>query len=251
MVTIKTPNEIAIMTKAGAILRMVIQHISAKAKKGVSLQELDVEARAMIERLGAEPAFLGYQPHGAKKAYPATICASVNAVAVHAVPTDYVLNEGDIVALDFGAKLDGYYTDAAVTIGIGKITAVAQKLIDTTKKALIVGIKKAKPGNHLGDIGYAISDYIVSRGFSVLEGLTGHGIGKELHEDPHVWNVGRPGEGLELQAGMVIAIEPMTAVGSGKILQLKDDSYVTADGSLSAHFEHTVAITESGPKILT
>ena len=252
MVSIKSPAEITIMAEAGNILRAVIAHTAAQAKEGVSLLELDAYAENIIRKLGAEPAFLHYQPHGAKKPYPATICASVNDVIVHGVPSKYKIKSGDVVKLDFGARLRGWNVDAAVTVGVGAVDAEARKLIETTKKALLIGIKQAKPGNHLGDIGHAISEYVTSRGFSIAEGLTGHGIGHEIHEEPHVWNHGVRGSGMELVPGMTIAIEPMVGAGkSGAIIQLPDDCYAMADGALSAHFEHTIAITKNGPVILT
>ncbi len=252
MALIKTPTEINIMAEAGKILRMVIAHTAAQAKEGVSLLELDNYAEELTRKLGAEPAFLNYKPNGAKKPYPATICASVNEVIVHGVPNKYKLKSGDVLKLDFGARLQGWNVDAAVTVAIGGVSAEARKLIETTKKALLIGIKQAKPGNHLGDIGFAIHEYVTSRGFSIAEGLTGHGIGREVHEEPHVWNHGARGSGMELVPGMAIAIEPMVGAGkSGAIIQLPDDGYAMADGALSAHFEHTIAITKNGPIILT
>lgn len=252
MVSIKTTEELAIMAEAGKILRTVIAHTAAQAKEGVSLIELDQYAENLIRKLGAEPAFLNYKPHGAKKPYPATICASVNDVIVHGVPNKYQLKSGDVVKLDFGARLNGWNVDAAVTVAVGVVSAETRKLIETTKKALLIGIKQAKPGNHLGDIGYAISEYVTSRGMSIAEGLTGHGIGREIHEEPHVWNHGARGSGIELVPGMTLAIEPMVGAGkSGAVIQLPDDGYAMADGALSAHFEHTIAITKNGPVILT
>lgn len=251
MITLKTKEEIAIMSVGGKILRGVINNVIAEAKEGVSLKSLDARAEKLIRNAGATPAFLGYCPHGAGKPYPATICASVNDIIVHAVPTHYKLRSGDVLKLDFGLRHEGFCLDAAVTVAIGHVSPEARELIRATKKALLLGIKAAQPGNHLGDIGAAISTYIRGKKFDIAQGLTGHGIGRELHEDPSVFNFGKAGSGVELQPGLVIAIEPMTTAGSGKLVQLPDDSYATADGSLSAHFEHTVAITEKGPIILT
>ncbi len=251
MVTLKTKEEIAIMSVGGKMLADVIRKVSDEAREGVSLKALDTLAEKLIRQAGAVPAFLGYRPHGAGKPYPATICASVNDIIVHAVPTQYKLRSGDVLKLDFGLRHEGFCLDAAVTVAIGKVSAEATRLIETTKKALLLGIKAAQPGNHLGDIGAAIATYVRGKKFGIAEGLTGHGIGHELHEDPSVYNFGKTGAGMELVPGLVIAIEPMTTVGSGKLVQLPDDSYATADSSLSAHFEHTIAITEKGPMILT
>ncbi len=248
---IKTAEEIAIMTKAGAILREVITQVGDATKIGATLQSLDKLAESLIKKANAEPVFLGYKPHGAKKAYPASICASVNDVVVHGVPSAYRLREGDVVSLDFGLRYNGYCADSAITIALGPTNSITTKLIDCTKKALILGIKQAKAGNHLGDIGNAIEQYVKRHGFRVIENLTGHGIGKDLHEDPAVWNIGKPGTGIILEEGMTIAIEPMVAAGTSKVIKLSDDSYATADGSLAAHFEHTIAITKNGPIILT
>ncbi len=251
MIAIKTKDEIEIMAAAGRILSAVMQQVANAAKEGVTLKELDLLALKLTRMAGGEPAFLGYQPHGAIAPYPATICASVNEIIVHGVPTKYKLRSGDLLKLDFGVKLNGYYADAALTVPIGVISKQAELLIDTTRKALLSGIKQMRIGNTLGDIGNAIEFIIKSRGFYVVEGLTGHGIGKELHEDPSVFNDGKPSSGPKLQEGMVLAIEPMVAIGTSKIIKLSDDSYATFDGSLSAHFEHTVAVTKDGPVILT
>lgn len=251
MVTLKSKEEIGIMAIGGKMLRDVMSKVAAEASIGVSLKSLDELAEKLIRQAGATPAFLGYRPHGAGKPYPASICASVNDIVVHATPTHYKLRSGDVLKLDFGLRHEEFCLDAAVTVAIGKVSLEAEKLIAATKKALLLGIKAAQPGNHLGDIGAAIATYIHSKKFDVAIGLTGHGIGHELHEDPSVFNFGKPGAGMELHPGLVIAIEPMTTAGNGKLVQLPDDSYVTADGSISAHFEHTVAITEKGPVILT
>ena len=239
------------MAEAGRILREVLQKTADAAGVGVALRYLDSFAEGMIRSAGAEPAFLGYKPYGAVRPYPATICSSVNDIVVHGLPTTYKLRNSDLLKIDLGVKLNGYYADAAVTVPIGQVTGEARKLIEATRKSLILGIKQMKPGNHLGDIGYAVDKYVRSRGFRAVQGLTGHGIGTALHEDPSVFNEGKAGSGIELRPGMVLAIEPMICAGSPKVVQLPDDSYATEDGSLSAHFEHTVAITETGPEILT
>ncbi len=239
------------MRIAGKILVSVAKEVVAAAKDGTRLKDLDILARDLIRKAGGEPAFLGYRPYGAKKAYPSSICASINDVIVHGIPGQYKLKSSDILKLDFGVRYEGYYADAAWTVPIGKISAEAVKLIETTRNALKLAVKQCKTGKTLGDIGFAIQDYVKKHGFKVVQGLTGHGIGKELHEDPSVYNDGQKGKGLKLEPGMVLAIEPMVSVGSPQIVQLKDDSYATVDGSLSAHFEHTVAITENGPEVLT
>ncbi len=251
MIVIKTPEEIKKMRIAGKILSSIVKEIIALANVGVNLKSLDETAKRLILQAGAQPAFLGYCPYGAKKPYPSSICTSVNEVVVHSVPNNYKLKSGDILKLDFGVRYDGYHADAAWTIPIGKISPLAQKLIETTSNALKLAVKQCKTSKTLGDIGFTISSYVRRRGFRIVQGLTGHGIGKELHEDPSVYNYGQKGKGIKLEAGMVLAIEPMVSAGSPQIIQLKDDSYATADGSLSAHFEHTVVITENGPEVLT
>lgn len=251
MVYLKETEEIAKIQKAGQILKQVAQQIRELAQPGVKLKYLDVVAKNLIEKAGGQPAFLNYLPYGASQPYPCSTCTSVNEVIVHGVPGSYKLTNGDILKLDFGVKYAGYNADAAWTVPVGQISAKAQKLIEITHEALYRGIKAAQPGKTLGDVGYAVQSYVKSQGFKVVKGLTGHGIGKELHEDPSVFNEGQKGRGLKLEPGLVIAIEPMVSAGSDQIIQLEDDSYATSDGSLSAHFEHTVAITKDGPIILT
>ncbi len=248
---IKGPEDIEKIRKAGKILAQVAKAILARAKEGVRLSELDKLAKELIEKSGGKPAFLGYQPYGAEKPYPASICTSLNDVVVHGTPTKYMLKDGDLLKLDFGVKYQGWHADAAWTVGIGKVDTEVQKLIKVTEQALFDGIKQAKPGHHLGDIGWAISKTVNKYGFKVVDGLTGHGVGQELHEDPSVFNEGKKGSGIELKAGMTLAIEPMVSMGSPRIVQLDDDSYAIEDKSLSAHFEHTIVITEKGPEILT
>ncbi|MDP3901629.1 MAG: type I methionyl aminopeptidase [bacterium] len=251
MIYLKTPEEIIKIKKAGQILAVTAKQILDLAQPGVKLKYLDTVAKNLIEKAGGEPAFLNYFPYGASKPYLCSLCTSVNDVVVHGTPGEYKLKNGDILKLDFGVRYDGYNADAAWTAPIGSVSPEAQKLIDTTREALNRGIKAAEAGRKLGDIGYAIESYTKSQGFKVIEGLTGHGIGKEIHEDPVVMNEGKRGTGLKLEPGLVIAIEPMISIGASRITQLPDDSYATADGSLSAHFEHTIAITESGTEILT
>lgn len=248
---IKTPVEIEKIRKAGKILAQVAKIVLKRAEEGASLKDLDSLAKELIEKAGAKPAFLGYKPYGARRPYPCSVCASINDVVVHGVPDNYRLKSGDVLKLDFGVVLDGWYADAAWTVKIGETTPEVEKLIKVTEQALFAGIKQARAGRNLGDIGWAISFTVKSMGFKVVDGLTGHGIGQELHENPSVFNEGRKGSGLKLRPGMVLAIEPMVSAGTSKVIQGKDDSFATADGSLSAHFEHTVAITENGPEILT
>ncbi len=251
MISIKTPDELLKIRAAGKILAQVASVVLAEAGEGVLLKSLDKLAEELIRKAGAQPAFLGYQPTGATKPYPCTICTSLNAVVVHGVPTAHKLKSGDLLKLDFGVRYKGYYADAAWTVGIGKVSPEAQRLVKVTEKALYKGIQTARSGNTLGDIGYAIQTYVQSSGFSVIEGLTGHGIGHKLHEDPYIPNEGEQGNGPQLKPGMVFALEPMVSAGSAQIHSLNDDSYATIDGSLSAHFEHTIIITEQGPEIVT
>src|SRR3989338_3747594 len=248
---IKKPEEIKKIAVAGKILAAAAKELLKIADVGVSLKKLDQFAKNFIIKAGAQPAFLGYHPYGAKKPYPNSICTSVNEIIVHGLPTERKLKSGDLLKLDFGVIYDGYYADAAWTLGIGNISPITQKLIATTRKALEIAIKECIPGKTLGDIGYAINNFVKKNKFKVLKGLTGHGIGKELHEEPTVFNDGRKGSGLKLRPGMVLAIEPMVSAGSDQIIQLPDDSYATADNSLSAHFEHTIVITDKEPIILT
>lgn len=239
------------MAEGGAMLARVLQELKKVTRAGVPTIELDQLARRLIIEAGAKPAFLHYRPAGARRAYPYTLCVSVNDVVVHGQPSVYKIREGDIVSLDLGLRYKDLYLDAAITVAVGDVGAQAKKLIAVAEEALTAAIKVAKPGNTLGDIGAVVEKVTKKNKFSVVEGLTGHGIGRALHEDPAVFNVGQRGRGEELEAGLVIAIEPMIAIGGGEIRQLLDESYGTADGSLAAHFEHTVAITAKGPRILT
>lgn len=248
---IKNKEEIAKIRQAGKILAQVAKMVLGQAKAGVKLSMLDRTAKELIMKSGGQPAFLGYKPYGAERPYPCSICTSVNDVVVHGVPGSYSLKDGDILKLDFGVIYDGWYADAAWTVGIGEVSPRAEKMIKITQQALFDGIKQARAGNRLGDIGWAISKTVNKYGFAVVDGLTGHGVGQELHEDPSVFNEGKKGSGLLLKPGMVLAIEPMVSAGAPGIVQNNDDSYSIADGSLSAHFEHTIAITDSDPEILT
>lgn len=251
MVFLKTQNEIAIMSVAGKMLAGVLVKLKAATVVGETTIFLDNLAFRLIKEAGAEPAFLNYRPAGAKKAYPFTLCASLNDCVVHGLPSDYIIRDGDVVKLDLGLKYKEFYVDSAITVGVGNISKDVRKLISVTEESLRAGIKNAKPGKTLGDVGSAIQKIVEDNGFSVVRSLIGHGIGRNLHEDPPVPNFGRPGDGETLEEGMVIAIEPMVAMGSGATRVLKDDSFVTADGSLAAHWEHTVAITSKGQVVLT
>ena len=248
---IKTPEEIATIAAAGKILRGTLDRLAQEAKAGVTLAALDRLAEKMIRANGGIPAFKGYHPHGADKPFPATICASVNEIVVHGVPTAYKLKDGDVLSIDCGVKINGWYSDAAITVAIGTVSPKVHKLITVTEMALERGIAAAQPGNTVGDIGHAVGSFVKVNKFFVIKGLTGHGVGTDLHEDPSVYNEGEPGNGITLQPGMVIAIEPMVAMGTARVEQRADDSFCTSDGSLSAHFEKTIAITENGPRVLT
>lgn len=251
MINLKTEEEIEIMAEAGRRLARVMAELKKHVKMGVTTLELDREAKRLIEAEGCVPAFLGYTPGGAGNPYPFTLCSSVNEGVVHGLPSKYVLKSGDILKLDLGLIYKDFYSDMAITLGLGGITKEEQKLLSVTREALDRGIKAAKPGNTLGDIGYAIGSFIRANSFSIIKTLTGHGIGRELHEDPYVFNYGDPGKGEILEPGMVLALEPMVTMGSPKVRQLSDDSFVTVDKSNAAHFEHTIVITEDGSRILT
>lgn len=257
-IMIKSKQEIEIMRQGGAILSAVLKKIMECATIGTSTLDLDSLAEKLIREAGAEPAFKNYRPVGATKAFPFTICASLNEVIVHGLPSDYKLRSGDLLKLDLGLKYNDYYLDTAATIIITKHGTwnmeheIKEKLIKITREALYKGIDAAKTGNTLGDIGHAIQAHVEKNSFTIIRDLIGHGIGKNLHELPNVFNYGAPNSGEKLREGMVIAIEPMVSAGKNpNIKQLKNDSFATADDALSAHFEHTVAILKNGAEILT
>jgi methionyl aminopeptidase len=250
-IQLKTEEEIEKIAAAGKILARVLKEMSNSAKSGIRLKDLDKLAFDLIKKNNGEPAFLGHRPKNAKHPYNASICASVNDVVVHGFPTNYTLKDGDILKIDVGVKYRGFYSDAAVTIGIGEISEIGKLLITAAKTALEEAIKIARPENTLGDIGWVIDATAKKYKFKTIKGLTGHGIGRNLHEAPTVYNFGEKGKGIKLEAGMVLAIEPMFAVSADKVVQRPDESWVTIDGSLSAHFEHTIAITNEEPIILT
>lgn len=251
-IIIKTKEEIEILREGGKRLASVLRKVKHAVRPGVSTKELDEIAFSEIKALGDEPAFLNYQPYGASYPYPASLCVSVNEEIVHGIPGDRVLKEGDIVSIDLGLKHKGYFTDHAVTVPVGKISKQDQELLAVTEEALNIGIEAIKAGGNVGDIGYAIEQYVKEFGFGIVRGLSGHGVGVHIHEDPYVPNYGKMGQGEKLVPGMVIAIEPMITLGNPAMKTLKDGyTIVSKDGSRAAHFEHTVAITEKGAEILT
>lgn len=254
MVTIKTKEDIKKLKAGGKRLAQILRTLAQEVKPGVSTDYLNTRAEELINAGGDRSAFLHYTPHGAERPYPASLCVSINEDIVHGIPNEHpkIIQEGDIVSLDLGLIHQGLITDHAVTVGVGKIDAEAQKLLDVTKKALEVGIKAARPGKKTGDIGFAIQSYVEPYKVGIIEELAGHGVGYEVHEDPYVPNYGIAGEGVLLKPGMVIAIEPMFTLG-GIGIKLDKDGYTfkTKDGSRAAHFEHTIVITEKGAEILT
>jgi methionyl aminopeptidase len=247
---LKSKDDLECMRRAGQIVAEVLHRLQAEVKPGVTTLDLDRIAEEMTLKRGAVPAFKGYRV-GAR-VFPASLCVSINEEVVHGIPASRALKEGDIVGLDFGVVIEGYYGDAAVTVPVGKISSQAQHLLDATRESLWQGIRTIKVGSRLGDLSHAIQRYAESAGLSVVREFVGHGIGRRLHEEPQVPNFGEPGRGRLLREGMVLAIEPMLNLGEPGVL-VKDDGWtaVTRDGSLSAHFEHSVAITAEGPVVLT
>jgi len=246
MIILKSPQEIAKIRAAGRIVAGAIEELKTRVRPGIKTKELDRIAEEFIQKRGGIPAFKGY------RGYPNTLCISVNEEIIHGIPSDRVLEEGDIAGIDLGVLLDGYYGDAAVTLPAGTISSQAKRLMETTEAALYRAIDAAVIGNRVSDIAYTIQSYVEDAGYSVVREFVGHGIGRSLHEDPPVPNFGEPGQGPQLREGMVLAIEPMVNAG-GKDLFVRENGWtaVTKDRSLSAHFEHTVAVTRNGPLILT
>jgi methionyl aminopeptidase len=246
-VELKSPAEIEIMREAGRIVFEILEELEKAVAPGVSTWELDQLSERLIYQKGAQPAFKGYQK------FPCCLCSSINEEVVHGIPSrKRVLKEGDLLKLDFGVKYKGYFGDSARTVAVGKISEDARKLMDATRESLYKGIEAMRVGNRIGDIGHAVQQHVEARGFSVVRDFVGHGIGKKLHEAPQVPNYGEPDSGMRLRAGMVLALEPMVNVGTFKVEVLSDDwTAVTLDRKLSAHFEHTIVITEQGPEILT
>ena len=245
MIILKTPDEIALMAKASRVVAEVLEVLKSATKPGVTTDELDRLAEAEIRSRGALPAFKGYRN------YPKTLCVSVNEQVVHGIPSKRVLKDGDIVGLDLGAIVGGFYGDSAVTIAVGRIDEKAATLVRVTEESLSLAIQQARVGNRLSDISHAVQQHVEAAGYSVVTEFVGHGIGRQLHEEPQVPNYGKPGQGPRLQPGMVLAIEPMVNMG-GSAVRVLDDRWtaVTVDGSLSAHFEHTIAIQPSGPALV-
>lgn len=255
MITKKTPEEIEALKEAGSLLAFFLGELSKVAVAGNTTLDIDDRAMELCEEYGAEPVLLGYHPGFADYPYPAAVCVSVNDCVQHGIPSEeVVLKEGDVVNIDMSIGHNGMIVDSGVTVGVGEISDEARRLLATTQEALAHGIKAAKPGNHIGDISAAIQTFVEARGFSLVEVLCGHGVGYAVHEEPTIPNVGTPGTGPKIEVGHVYAIEPIVNVGS-KDVYFDDEgdgySVYTTDGSLSAHFEHTVAITEAGPVIMT
>ena len=246
MIIIKSPREVEQLRKSNAIVAEVFGRLERMIVPGVSTRELDEVAEDYIRQRGARPAFKGY------RGFPASLCTSINEEVVHGIPGQRRLKEGDIIGLDVGVNYQGYFGDAAMTFPVGEVDAEARRLLQVTEKALYIGIEEAKLGNRLFDISYAIQKWVESHGFSVVRDFVGHGIGKELHEDPQVPNFGAPHQGPRLEKGMVFSLEPMVNEGTYEVRVLSDGwTVVTADGKRSAHFEHTIAIAEDGAEILS
>lgn len=246
MIYLKSREEIKIISEGGKILARIIKELEKEVRPGVRTKELGGLAEKLILDAGGECSFKGYD------GFPSCLCSSVNEEVVHSIPSDRVLKEGDIVSLDLGIFYKGFHSDTAITVPVGKISHETKRLIFVTKKALKRGIKKTRPGNSFGDVGNTIQRYVESQGFNVVRDLCGHGIGRDLHEDPKILNYGKRNTGQEIKEGMVVCLEPMITAGDWKIKKAKDGyGYETADGSLSCHFEHTIAITKNGPRILT
>ena len=246
MIVKKSPEEIERMAAAGAIHARTMKLLAAKIREGVTTAELDSAAEKYIRSQGAEPSFKGY------RGFPGSICASPNAMVVHGIPGPYRLGRGDIISIDIGVTRDGWVADGAVTFPVGPVTPVAQKLLDVTRASLFAAVEQCRPGNRLGDVSNAVQTAVESEGMSVVRSLVGHGIGRDMHEDPQIPNYGPPGKGPLLEEGMVLAVEPMTTAGR-HMVRMGDDGWAiyAQDGSLAAHFEFTIAITADGPRILT
>ena len=247
MITIKNSAQIAKMREAGAMLHEVLTQLRGKIQPGVTTHELDAFAEKLIRSFGAIPSFLNYE------GYPASICASVDSQVVHGIPSKKtVLKEGQIISVDCGLILDGWQSDSAFTAPVGNISEEAQRLIDVTEESFFEALKVAREGNRISDIGHAVQQYVEDRGFSTVRALCGHGIGREMHEDPQVPNYGIPGHGVRLRRGMTICIEPMIAAGDYHVRTLRDGwTVVTTDGSLCSHYEHTILITDGEPELLS
>lgn len=253
MINLKSPKEIEIMREGGQILAQVLDELESRVAVGAKLADLDALADTLIREKGGAPSFKGYTPDFASQPYPASVCLSLNDEVVHGLPSSRVrLGEGDLVKIDLGVFYKGFHTDSARTIIVSQGSKDARALLATTEQALERAIGLVRPGIHLGDLGHAIESYVREHGYSVIRTLSGHGIGRELHEEPNIPNFGKPGEGPELVEGMTFAIEPMVAAGKGEVYLAEDGfTYKTRDGSSVAHFEHTVAVTKDGHEVLT
>jgi methionyl aminopeptidase len=251
MIHLKSKRELETMREAGRHVGEILLVLRQLAEPGVTTAEIDRAARQEIRNRKLESSFLGYSPGGAPP-YPAVLCTSVNAEIVHGIPGTRELVDGDILKLDFGVLYGGFHGDSAVTIPIGEISEESRQLIDATRRSMYAGIKRMCPGNRLGDVGHAVQEVAEAEGYAVVRDFVGHGVGRELHEPPQLPNFGRPGRGQRLRTGMVLAIEPMVNLGSPGV-EIRDDGWTaqTVDGKYSCHFEHTIAITENGPEILT
>lgn len=253
-IIIKTKEEIEIIREGGRRLATVLHKVKDMVAPGVSTKDLDLYSEKLIREMGDEPAFLNYRPDGADRPFPAALCISVNDEVVHGIPNkNRILKNGDIVGLDLGVKHKSLFTDMAMTVPVGKVNPIDLKLMQVTEQALQVGIEAAQGGNTVGDIGHAIESYIHSQGkYGIVEVLSGHGVGKKIHEDPYIPNFGKPGKGEKLVPGMIVALEPMLNLGT-KHVTMDEDGYTirTADGKKSAHFEHTILITEGDAEVLT
>lgn len=251
---ITTPKDLEALRESGRRLARVLEAVAKEVRPGVSAKALDRKAEALIRAGGDTPAFLHYTPWGAKRPYPATLCVSINDEVVHGIPNEggKVVRDGDLVSLDIGLIHDGIYTDMATTVVVGAIDMNRKKLITAAREALAAGIKAARPGGHVGDIGAAIEAVVKSYGFGIVRELGGHGIGKVLHDEPHIPNFGKKGEGIELVPGMALALEPIINEGGAAVRLMNDGyTYKTADGSRSAHVEHTIFIADTGPEVIT
>lgn len=246
MISIKSPRELELMRAAGRVVAQVLALLEEAVREGITTRELDAMAESFIRKAGCIPAFKGY--HG----FPGSICTSINEEVVHGIPGNRQLRQGDIISIDVGVIYKGYYGDAAITVPVGEVTPEARRLIEVARDALYKGLEKAVEGNHLTDISFAIQSHVEGNGFSVVRNYVGHGIGNQMHEEPQIPNFGRPGRGPRLKEGMVLAIEPMVNAGDWQVEVMPDNwTVVTLDRKLSAHFEHTVAVTKHGGEILT
>jgi methionyl aminopeptidase len=246
MIIKKTPEQVERMAASGEVLVRCLKMLASKARAGTTTAELDDAAEKFIRSQGCEPAFKGY------RGFPGSICASPNSMVVHGIPDGYQLKRGDVLSIDVGVIKDGWVSDAAMTVPVGPVSPEAQKLLDVTQASLFAGVEQMRTGNHLGDVSAAIQRAVEMEGLSIIRTLVGHGIGRDMHEEPQVPNFGEPGRGPELEEGMVLAIEPMVNAG-GPLVRMGDDGWAvySEDGSLAAHFEFTVAVTAEGPRIVT